>query len=476
MVIDVPTNLTISGNYLYFVNTNYYANSGSMDLSLEIMNISNPGSPVHVNNFNLNNTEFPVGMKITNNKAYIASVDYALQDSGTVTTIDLSNVSNPVKLDEIRNGEDGAEIFPTSGLEVSGNYVYISNSNYSVEVLDVSNPSQIQHHDIIRHGEEGVLLEYPATVFYSNDYVYVGSDVGLQIFNVSNKSNPIKAGNIVDKNNNAKLDSPYGIDVVGNYAYIASYQSDALEIVDISNKANPVHKGFLSNLSGGAKLNGPYSVKVKDNYAYLVSYYDSAMEVVNVSDPANPVHAANIVNNYSTVNLYHPYSIFISGNYAYVAGVRGLQIIDISNPSSPIAKDSFLDGDDDIYFEPWSVFVSGDYAYLASYWPGKLVILNISDPNNIVFAGELNHGTDNANLECANSIYVSNNYAYITNDCDYALEVVNVSNPSTPTHVTKIDNSTGAEFEGPISVSVNNGYAFIASNYNNIFEVIKVPN
>jgi hypothetical protein len=45
-----------------------------------------------------------------------------------------------------------------------------------------------------------------------------------------------------------------------------------------------------------------------------------------------------------------------------------------------------------------------------------------------------------------------------------------------PVHAAKIDNSTGAEFEGPISVSVANGYAFIASNYNNIFEVIKVPN
>ncbi|PKM91825.1 hypothetical protein CVU82_01300 [Candidatus Falkowbacteria bacterium HGW-Falkowbacteria-1] len=475
-VVDVPTNLNIYGNYLYFVNTNYYA-TGDEDLSLEIINISNPASPAHVTNFDLNSTEFPVGMKIASNKAYIVSVDYLPQDQpGTVTIVDISNVSSPVKLDEISNGEDGSEIFPTSGIEISGNYAYISNSNSSMEILNISNPLQIEHHGIIRHGQSGTLLEYPAVVFSSGDDVYVGSDRGLQIFNTSNKSNPISVGNIVDGAAGAKLNSPYGIDVVGNYAYIASYQSDALEIVDITNKANPVHKGYLANLSGGAKLDGPYSVKVKDNYAYLVSYYDNAMEVVNVSDPANPVHTSSMINNYSTINIYRPYSIFVSGDYAYVAGINGLQIIDISNPASPIAKDSFLDGDDGISFESWSVFVRGDYAYIASYWPGKMVVFNISDPNNIVFVGELEHGTGDTNLECANNIYVSNDYAYITNDCDYALEVIDISNPLMPVHAAKIDNSTGAEFEGPISVSVANGYAFIASNYNNIFEVIKVPN
>ena len=35
--------------------------------------------------------------------------------------------------------------------------------------------------------------------------------------------------------------------VSGNYAYVASYQSNALEIVDISNPAVPVHKGKLVN-------------------------------------------------------------------------------------------------------------------------------------------------------------------------------------------------------------------------------------
>ena len=99
---------------------------------------------------------------------------------------------------------------------------------------------------------------------------------------------------------------PFSVYVSGNYAYVASFDSNALEIVDVSNPANPVHKGSISNGAGGALLNGPVSVYVSGNYAYVASMASNALEIVDVSNPANPVHKGSISNGAGGALLNNP--------------------------------------------------------------------------------------------------------------------------------------------------------------------------
>ena len=72
----------------------------------------------------------------------------------------------------------------------------------------------------------------------------------------ADSSAPIHKGSIVNGTGGALLDGPAKVKVSGNYAYVASYQSNALEIVDISNPAVPVHKGKLVQWCWGGSIAG----------------------------------------------------------------------------------------------------------------------------------------------------------------------------------------------------------------------------
>ncbi len=94
--------------------------------------------------------------------------------------------------------------------------------------------------------------------------------------------------------------------------------------------------------------------------------------------------------------------IYVSGNYAYVAdGESGLQIIDISNPSTP----KFI-GHCDTPNCANNIYLSGDYAYIADGESG-LQIIDISN----VFAPILVGKYDTP--DCAYDVFVSGNYAYV---------------------------------------------------------------
>jgi DNA-binding beta-propeller fold protein YncE len=74
--------------------------------------------------------------------------------------------------------------------------------------------------------------------------------------------------------------------------------------------------------------------------------------------------------------------VTVSGNYAYVAdGSSGLQIINISNPASPILAGSF-----NTPGYARGVTVSGNYAYVADGF-SRIPVLDISDPSNITLVG-----------------------------------------------------------------------------------------
>ncbi|MFN5892129.1 MAG: hypothetical protein ACK45Z_05770, partial [Dolichospermum sp.] len=65
----------------------------------------------------------------------------------------------------------------------------------------------------------------------------------------------------------------------------------------------------------------------------------------------------------------------VLGNYAYVADIdSGLQIIDISNPTTPTLKGNY-----DTSGSAWGVQVLGNYAYVADIDSG-LQIIDISNP------------------------------------------------------------------------------------------------
>ncbi|MDD1458344.1 cadherin domain-containing protein, partial [Dolichospermum sp. ST_sed7] len=133
---------------------------------------------------------------------------------------------------------------------------------------------------------------------------------------------------------------------------------------------------------------------------------------------------------------YHncPRGVQVVGNYAYVAdGDSGLQIIDISNPTTPTLKGNY-----DTSGLAYGVQVVGNYAYVADYTSG-LQIIDISNPTTPTLKG--NYDTSGYAL----GVQVVGNYAYVA-DSDGGLKIINVSEfaNNTPTNLT-LSTSTIAE-------------------------------
>jgi len=227
-----------------------------------------------------------------------------------------------------------------------------------------------------------------------------------EIFNLTHR------GSIVHPAGTSILRQPYQVQVSGNYAYIASLQSNGLEIVDISNPAAPVHAGKIANNTGGAVLNQVNSVFVSGNYAYLTpgaGFTLRGLEIVNITDPANPTHTGFLQDGTGGAVMDYPTSVFVSGNYAYVTSrnSNALEIVDVSNPAAPVHT-------------------------------GKIV-----------------HGDGGALLQGAQRVVVSGNYAYVTSSTSNALEIVDVSNPAVPVHAGSIaDGQGGAVIFSPKAVAV----------------------
>ena len=125
-----------------------------------------------------------------------------------------------------------------------------------------------------------------------------------------------------------------------------------------------VAKGYTDT-----NLSGPYGVAVLGDYAYVASSWNSRLAIFDVSNPD-----LIVAKGYTSTNLSGPNSVAVSGNYAYVAS-SWMAIFDISNPDLIVAKgytDTNLSG-------PYGVAVSGDYAYVSSSWNSSLAIFEISN-------------------------------------------------------------------------------------------------
>ena len=144
--------------------------------------------------------------------------------------------------------------------------------------------------------------------------------------------------------------------------------------------------------------------------------------LINVQNPTTPSLTAT-VNIGSTCE-----GVATAGTTAFVAaGGLGLQIYSIADPANP----TLLVGVDSLeYCE--SVVISQPYAYVAA--GTRSHILNITDPANPVYAGQipLLPGGYHQYMN------VRSGYAYV---CDFnsGMQIVDVTNPAAPTDVTFMD-------------------------------------
>lgn len=355
----------------------------------------------------------PKGLYVAGDYAYVTSRD----DSG-LSIIDISNASNPTEVGYIQDdGKPGGQAHALSGaygIYVSGNYAYVTAVwEASLTVINVSEPTSptevgyIQD-DVYPNGTATALNE-PVNVFVSGDYAYVtchGAGDGLSIIDISDPANPTEAGYIQDNSHNGTataLHYPYGVWVSGDFAYVTTSADDSLSVINISNASNPVEVGYIlddESPETGAKtaecLDLPIGLFVSGNYAYVGSRFDSALTIIDISNPTSPVEVGYIQDDDPIDDnddtdypdgeanaLWYANGVFVSGDYAYVASYEdAVTVINVSDPINPSEVNYIFDdsqgGAATALGDANRIFVANGHVYATAYGEDGLSILDTS--------------------------------------------------------------------------------------------------
>jgi hypothetical protein len=393
----------IDGDYAYIADEN----SG-----LQVIDISDPTSPLSAGSFNTSG--YAQGVAIAGDHAYVADGAYGLQ------VIDISNPTVPLLAGSC-DTPGGA-----FAVALSGDYAYVADATSGLIVIDISDPATPTLAG--SYDTPGAALG----VVVDGDYVYVADQTaGLRVIDISDPTNPAPAGS---------YDTPgyaMGVAIAGDHAYVAD-AFYGLQVIDISDPTSPVLAGTYGT-PGWA-----YGVAVSGDRAYVADY-SYGLYAIDISDPALPLLAGNLDTSGNA------YAVAVAGEYAYVADeASGLEVIRISDPVSPKFAGTY-----NTPGQAYGVAVSGDHGFVAEGYSG-LQVIDISDSGSPTLVGTYN--TPGSAYEIA----VSGDHAFVA-DAASGLLVIDISDPTTPTLVGTRDTPGQA-----YGVAVSGDYAFVADGYSGL--------
>jgi hypothetical protein len=317
-----PSSIALSGRYAYV------ANSGND--TLNVLDYSNPNSPVTIATTTLNAGATPYSLALSGRYAYVAN-----SGNDTLNIVDISNPAAPliVATTTFTSGSS-----PRS-LALSGRYAYVANSgNDTLNIVDISNPAA----PLIVATTTFTSVARPWSVFVQGNYAYVAnaSSSVLNMVDVSDPNRPVTVATTTFPNS-ASLS---GVFVSGRYAYVAVSNRDLMNTVDVSNPAAPLIVATTTFTSGS----NPSGLALSGRYAYVANSGKNAIVAVDVSNPVSPV----IVATTTLTSGSSPRSLALSGRYAYVANsgnstvslieLRGVETAALSAASAELGSLSVL--------------------------------------------------------------------------------------------------------------------------------------
>jgi hypothetical protein len=334
-------NFFIGGRYLYVTGS---------EGGLVVVDIANPYSPSIHGKMQILGTD----IHIVGSYAYVLARNVSIID-----------ISNPVDLPKIR------QISPSCntgyrGLHVENEYAYAGcvGTVDMINIGDIDNMvrehvfnkySQQQNYDII---PSKILFGVDAygykNAFIMENKAFIAAGSKFNIFDISDKSNPILVGELPTSSSRAVF-------VKDDYAYVTDFGGGSLLIINISDPNFPVLEKSVYNVGT------PTSIFIKDNYAYL-SFWGGGVKIFDISNPSEPVAISTFGTATSYVTGYYE-DVAVYNQYAFAANrVFGVQVYDISDPYNPKLLTTIQT------FSPRGINVVGEYIYIADYDEGLKVI------------------------------------------------------------------------------------------------------
>ena len=238
-------------------------------------------------------------------------------------------------------------------------------------------------------------------IVYRDDVAYVSGNNGVEVFDVSDRENPVKLTRI--ENNNGA----FGLELLGELLYIAG-TSDGFFIVDVSAPSDPVVLGSLPMTA--------IDLSVEGDFAYVssgASYY-----IIDVSDPENPEEVSTVPGVGRTDHL------LVKGDILYLGETLvGLNVYDVSDKAQPLFLRT-VPGTVGIF----DIEADGSTIYLACHDSG-VKILDITNNTSPRVIGSFNNGGE------AYGIHVIGNYLLVA-DLQQGVEILDINDREFPTLMT----------------------------------------
>ncbi len=323
----------------------------------------------------------------------------------------------------------------------SGNTLFVPRDVYGLGVFDISEPlypsyrctyarldPSLDPNDIHNNHYAGSGEVAGGYLYWANGN-YEGK--GFSIFE-PNPSEPdclTLIGEYKVPPSDPSISFPYSVHVQGNVAYLCS-RSTGVKVFDVTDKRNPtlqltIPTGWAIDMTTssdgrwGYVADGPSGLKIIDF---------TTNQVISYTPPAPGCGCGG-----GSATVFYR-SIILRGNYVYVAGAqRGIDIIDVSTPTSPNLAHTIES--ESTYSYPVQLSVSGTYLYAANLLGGLKVysLSNPAYPQLVRTVGE---------SDLARDVAVLNGYAYIAYGTQ-GLAVVDVENPLSPSAEARFDINNG---------------------------------
>ncbi|MEK9770516.1 MAG: hypothetical protein VW683_16505, partial [Betaproteobacteria bacterium] len=329
----------------------------------------------------------------------------------------------------------------------------------------------------------------------SNYYaVAVGNENALQIVDVTDPENPTALGSVSDSVTRL-LQTPKGLDIIqiasSYYAVVAGFGDDGIEIIDITNVNSPSSVSRVAD-DGTKLLDGASDVAITNigdyYYAVVASYYDEGIEIIDITNPSTPNSVGRVGDNGDReLSGAQNVVVYQSGNnhYAIVSGSvdDGIQVINITNPASP-SIESEIEDTASLYLNfPRGIGINSaqQKIIVSSYDENGVQVIGISNISSIS-AGE--KMVDDATRELDGPWDVemfsigSANYAIVSAERDDGLSIIQIPTSGPLSYVADIEDDDTKLLQSPKGIDVfrNNSirYAIIAGSGDSGLEIIRL--
>jgi len=398
---------------------------------------------------------------VTSFYAYIADGEAGM------TIVDVDPIFKASVVKTVDTPGSGDDIFASKTISGNVEYAYIADGYEGVQIIDVLPIDSAYIVSTI--DTDG----YANAVWVLSGYLYVAdSDNGLQIYNISNITNPILVKEVyvaeamdVEVETYAYVtDMDVGLQIISvsppesaaivktvvtdrqaqdifvesGYAYITN-RYFGMNIIDV----DPVGSAYVVkelNLPGCAE--GVYNRYGTETY---IANPDAGLQIIDV-DPKEEAYLLSKVESAGDAR-----EIKVSNGHAYVGNCSaGLVIFDVQTPESAALIHSVDTPGASTGLDPVS-----PYVFVADEEPG-IQAIDIATPETAYIAKTI------ATTDFAYDVDIENGYAYVA--AAYAgLQIIDID-PLDSAHIVK----TVTTSDCALSVCVANGYAYIANGHNGL--------